>query len=137
METVPPAPEGEPAKKQASPDDQRHKDACEYAVGLSEKFLTLAAAGIAFIVGLVFAKEGAGLVSLSPGVLRSALIVFGVSIFLGWLFLMNVVGSLATKNDYRVYNNAKQWLCLLQILAAFSGIGLLGYFTFHAIGSHP
>jgi TctA family transporter len=113
--------------------DQRNKDACQYAVGLSEKFLTLSAAGIAFIIGLVFANEDSAAVQLSPGVLRWALALFGLSVFLGWLFLMNVVGSVAD-DDYRVQNNAKQWLCLLQIIAALFGIGLLAYSTFNAIG---
>jgi hypothetical protein len=116
-----------------APNDQRNKDACQYAVGLSEKFLTLSAAGIAFIIGLVFAKEDSAAVQLSPNVLRWALALFGMSVFLGWLFLMNVVGSVAD-DDYRVQNNAKQWLCLLQIITALFGIGLLAYCTFNAVG---
>jgi hypothetical protein len=121
-------------KQPGARDDERHKDACQYAVGVSEKFLTLSAAGIAFIIGLVFAKEDAAVIRLSPIILRLALIAFGVSIFLGWLFLMNVVGDLARRNDYRVYNNAKQWLCFLQIITALFGILLLAYCTFQAIG---
>ena len=134
METVAPAPENTQPPKEPAPDSERYKDACEYAVGLSEKFLTLSAAGIAFIIGLVFAKEGASAVSLSPGVLRTALVTFGVSILLGWLFLMNVVGSVADDNDYRVKNNARQWFCFLQIVTALFGIALLAYCTFRAIG---
>ena len=56
METVAPTPENAQPSEEPSPDSQRYKDACKYAVGLSEKFLTLSAAGIAFIIGLVFAK---------------------------------------------------------------------------------
>jgi TctA family transporter len=113
--------------------DSRDKDACDYAVGLSEKFLTLAAGGIAFIIGLVFAKEDSASVHLSPCVVRWALVLFGLSVILGWLFLMNVVGSVAD-GDYRIKNNAKQLLCFLQILTALFGIGLLAYCTFNAIG---
>jgi hypothetical protein len=119
--------------KEPAPDSERYKDACKYAVGLSEKFLTLSAAGIAFIIGLVFAKEGSSAVALSPGVLRTALVSFGVSILLGWLFLMNVVGSVADDNDYRIKNNAKQWFAFLQIVTVLFGIGLLAYCTFRAI----
>jgi len=115
------------------PNDTRYKDACQYAVGMSEKFLTLAAAGVAFVVGLVFAKENSPSVQLSPLVLEWSLGLFGVSILLGWMFLMNVVGKVAADNDYRIYNNAKQWLCLLQIVTALSGIGLLGFCTFQII----
>lgn len=137
METVAPTPENAQPSEEPSPDSQRYKDACKYAVGLSEKFLTLSAAGIAFIIGLVFAKEDASAASLTPGVLRTALVVFGVSILLGWLFLMNVVGSVADDNDYRIKNNAKQWFCFLQIVTALFGIGLLAYCTFRAISGCP
>lgn len=127
--------EGQPSPpKPIASDDPRYKDACQYAVDVSEKFLTLSAGGIAFIIGLVFGKEDSLVVQLSSGVIRLALVAFGISILLGWLFLMNVVGSLAKENDYRIYNNAKQWLCSLQIIMALFGIGLLGYCTFHAIG---
>lgn len=127
------APAKAPDENPLTPDDQRNKDACDYAVSLSEKFLTLAAGGIAFIIGFVFAKEDSKAVNLSPNVIRWALVLFGLSVLLGWLFHMNVVGSVAD-GDYTVKNNAKQWLCLLQILAALLGIGLLTYWTFNAIG---
>jgi hypothetical protein len=124
-------------KEPGDRDSQKHKDACDYAVGVSEKFLTLSAGGIAFVIGIVFAKEDAPVLRLSPWMMRWALIAFGISILLGWFFLMNVVGDLATRNDYRVYNNIKQWFCFLQIISALFGIGLLAYCTFIAIGHRP
>jgi hypothetical protein len=132
-----PAPPVTPAPPKPAPlpaDDQRYKDACQYAAGLSDKFLTLAVAGIAFIIGLVFAKEDSAAVQLSPTTMRIALVLFGISVLIGWLFFMNVVGSVASENDYKVYHNSKQWFCLLQILTALVAIALLAYCTFAAIG---
>lgn len=135
---LPPGPPPPPASARPpippSPDDQRYKDACQYAAGLSEKFLTISIAGIAFIIGLVYAKEDSAAVQIAPGILRAALVIFGFSVVVGWLFFMNIVGSLANDNDYRVHNNAKQWLCLIQIVTTLVAIALLAYCTFHATG---
>ena len=118
------------------PNDTRYKDACQYAVGISEKFLILAAAGIAFVVGLVFAKENSPSVQFSLLVLEWSLGLFGVSILFGWMFLMKVVSRVAADNDYRIHNNAKQWLCLLQIVTALFSIGLLGFCAVQVIRQH-
>ena len=110
----------------------QYKDSCSFAVALAGQFLTLGAAGIAFIIGLVFAERDAPS-SLPPWALKVALVFFALSILWGWMFLMNVIGEINQSNNYNVYGGAPQWLSILQIVCCLLPLTLLGICSFLAI----
>lgn len=110
----------------------KHKASCNYAVGLSEKFIALASAGIALIVALVAAS---GLPDTLPAwSLQAALAAFGISVILGWMFLMNVISDINRNDSWEISGGPARWLSFLQIIACLGGLALLGAYSYGAIG---
>jgi hypothetical protein len=95
------------------------KDSCGYALDLIKQFLTLSAAGIAFIVGLVYADKPG---KLSAASVKLSLILLGVSILFGWLSFMSIVGKVNKRQSYDVYDCAIQAFSALQILLFCGGV---------------
>jgi hypothetical protein len=106
------------------------KDSCEYALDLIKQFLTLSAAGIAFVVGLVFADKPCKLTPLSVG---WSLTLFGLSIFCGWLCFMRVVGKINQEKSYNIFEPFAQVMSILQILLFCGGVLVLFSPTLHAV----
>jgi cytochrome bd-type quinol oxidase subunit 2 len=104
------------------------KDSCQYAVDLVKQFLTLSAAGIAFVVGLVFAEKPGKLTPLSVG---WSLTLFGLSILFGWLCYMRVVGKINKDKSYDVFEGFMQLTSALQILLFCGGVLILFWPTVH------
>jgi hypothetical protein len=102
------------------------QDSCGYALDLIKQFLTLSAAGIAFIVGLVFADKPG---KLSAGSVRLSLILLGLSILCGWLSFMSIVGKVNKRQSYDVYDRAIQAFSALQILLFCGGVVTLFFPT--------
>lgn len=101
--------------------DQKHKDACQYSVDVAKEFLGLAAAGVAFVIGLIFAGD-------APFTKRAVFWSLGslaVSLLLGWLYLMNVVSSIAQYDNYNVYQPRRRFLAGFQIVAFLVAVGVL------------
>jgi hypothetical protein len=98
------------------------KDSCGFALDLIKQFLTLSAAGIAFIVGLVYADKPG---KLSEGSVMGGLILFGASILFGWLAFMAIVGKVNKEKSYDVYGRGIQVFCVLQILLFCGGVLML------------
>ncbi len=97
------------------------KDSCSYSVETAKQFLTFGAGGLAFVVGL----------ALTPDFKTSdcvfwAFAVFTLSIVLGLLYIMSVVGHISKKKNYNVYTPWLRWVCGLQILAVVAGVICLG-----------
>lgn len=105
------------------------KESCNYSIDLSKQFLSLACAGVAFVVGLVFAGD------LRLGVLTVSLSLaaLGLSIVLGWLYLMNVVSYIRRYDNYDVYGPRHRTLAIGQIVAFFLALAVLGVVTYRSV----
>lgn len=97
------------------------KKAADLAFDVTKQFLTLALAGIAFIVGLSFNTPGA----ISALMLWATVGVFGVSAVFGLLFLMRGVHQLSEKKTYDVYATSLRSLSAFQIILVLFGVVLL------------
>jgi hypothetical protein len=93
------------------------KKAAELAFDLTKQFLTLAFAGIAFVVGLWFNTPGT-----VPSVLLWCVIAsFGLSTVLGLGFLMHGVNLLSIQNTYDIYASSLRVLAVFQIFLVLLG----------------
>jgi cytochrome bd-type quinol oxidase subunit 2 len=104
------------------------KDSCGYALDLIKQFLTLSAAGIAFVVGLVYADK--------PGKIPASSVAFslsllGLSFLCGWLSFMGIVGKVNKRQSYDIYDRLIQAFCALQILLFCGGVLILFFPTLH------
>jgi hypothetical protein len=97
------------------------KKATELGFDLTKQFLSLAFAGIAFVVGLSFSTPG----SVSSMLLWCTVIAFGLSAVLGLLFLMTGVNQLSVKKSYDIYAASLRFLSIFQILLMLGGTALL------------
>jgi hypothetical protein len=101
--------------------DDCQKKAAELGFDLTKQFLTLAFAGIAFVVGLSFNTPG----SISSLMLWLVIAAFGLSAALGLFFLMHGVNLLGVKKTYDIYASSLRFLATLQIVLMLAGTGLL------------
>jgi hypothetical protein len=102
--------------------EECEKKAAELGFDLTKQFLTLAFAGIAFVVGLSFNTPGA----VSSLMLWLVIGVFGGSVVLGLLFLMRGVSLLSIKKSYDIYAPSLRGLAILQIILMLIGTVFLG-----------
>src|ERR1019366_7757720 len=98
------------------------KKAAELGFDLTKQFLTLAFAGIAFVVGLSFNTPG----TVSSLMLWLVIGVFGGSVLLGLLFLMRGVSLLSVEKSYNIYAPSLRGLAILQIILMLVGTVFLG-----------
>jgi hypothetical protein len=90
----------------------------EIGFDLSKQFLSIAFAGVAFAVGISTADGKAS----SSWLFWAAIIVFGLSAILGFLFLMRGVADYSTNGQCDIYNTGLRFLSLFQILFVSSGV---------------
>ena len=90
------------------------------AFDLTKQFLTLAFAGIAFVVGLSFSDPGA----IPTLWLWPTLVLFAFSIVVGLLFLMRSVSDLS-QAGLDVYEKSLRVMAAGQILLVILGVGFL------------
>ena len=102
--------------------EECEKKAAELGFDLTKQFLTLALAGIAFVVGLSFNTPGA----VSSLMLWLVIGVFGGSVLLGLLFLMRGVSLLSVEKSYNIYAPSLRGLAILQIILMLVGTVFLG-----------
>ena len=98
------------------------KKAAELGFDLTKQFLTLAFAGIAFVVGLSFNTPG----TVSSLMLWLVIGVFGGSVVLGLLFLMRGVNLLSIEKSYDIYAPSLRGLAICQIIFMLIGTVFLG-----------
>jgi len=98
------------------------KKAAELGFDLTKQFLTLAFAGIAFVVGLSFNTPGA----VSALMLWLVIGAFGASVLLGLLFLMRGVSLLSIEKSYDIYAPSLRVLAVFQIILMLVGTVFLG-----------
>lgn len=102
--------------------EECEKKAAELGFDLTKQFLTLAFAGIAFIVGLSFNTPG----SVSSLMLWLVIAAFGGSVVLGLLFLMRGVSLLSIQKSYDIYAPSLRGLAIFQIILMLIGTVFLG-----------
>jgi UPF0716 family protein affecting phage T7 exclusion len=103
-----------------SPEDCQKK-AAEVGFDLTKQFLTLAFAGIAFVVGLSFNTPG----TISDLMFWIVIIPFAASVVIGLLYLMRGVNQLSEQNSYDIYAPSLRALAGLQIALTVVGVVLL------------
>jgi hypothetical protein len=101
--------------------DDCQKKAAELGFDLTKQFLTLAFAGIAFIVGLSFNTPG----SVSSIMFWAVIITFGLSAILGLFFLMHGVNLLSVQKSFDIYASSLRFLAGLQVILMLIGTALL------------
>jgi hypothetical protein len=97
------------------------KKAADLAFDVTKQFLTLALAGIAFVVGLSFNTPGA----VSSLMLWLTVVIFGLSAVFGLFFLLHGVNLLSEKKTYDVYASSLRFLSIVQIAMVLLGAALL------------
>jgi len=97
------------------------KKAAELGFDLTKQFLTLAFAGIAFVVGLSFSSPDA----VSSLMLWFVIGTFGLSAILGLFFLMHGVSLLSIQKTYDIYASSLRILATLQIVLMLIGTVML------------
>ena|ERR1700678_2273258 len=97
--------------------EECEKKAAEVGFDLTKQFLTLAFAGIAFVVGLSFNTPGA----VSSLMLWLVIGTFGASVVLGIAFLMHGVNLLSIKKSFDIYATTLRVLAALQIVLMVIG----------------
>ncbi len=102
--------------------EECEKKAAELGFDLTKQFLTLAFAGIAFVVGLSFNTPG----SVSLLMLWLVIGAFGGSVLLGLLFLMRGVSLLSIQKSYDIYAPSLRGLAIFQIILMLIGTAFLG-----------
>ena len=102
--------------------EECEKKAAEVGFDLTKQFLTLAFAGIAFVVGLSFNTPG----SISSLMLWLVIVAFGGSVILGLLFLMRGVSLLSIQKSYDIYAPSLRGLAIFQIILMLIGTVFLG-----------
>jgi hypothetical protein len=110
----------------ASNNNDPLKDSCGYALDLIKQFLTLSAAGIAFVVGLVYADKPGKIPACA---VASSLSLLGLSLLCGWLSFMGIVGKVNKRQSYDIYDRTIQAFCALQILLFCGGVLILFFPT--------
>ena len=108
-------------KDAATKNNDCQKKAAELGFDLTKQFLTLAFAGIAFVVGLSFNTPG----SVSSLLFWAVITTFGLSAVLGLFFLMHGVSLLSVEKTYNIYASSLRFLATFQIVLMLFGTGLL------------
>jgi heme/copper-type cytochrome/quinol oxidase subunit 2 len=100
---------------------QSHKDSCAYSIEIAKQFLTLASAGVAFVVGMAIKAECAVTASWfwSSGLLIA-------SVAFGLLYIMSVVAHINQSDNYDVYTPMLKVLSALQILTFIVSLIIVG-----------
>jgi hypothetical protein len=110
------------AAPQVKNNAEHFKNSCSYSVEVAKQFLTFGAGGIAFLVAMILTP---------PSSLTTwhyvAFGAFALSVLLGFLYIMGVVGHIAQNENYNVYSPALRTFCALQMVFFFAGILVLGY----------
>ncbi len=102
------------------------KESAKLGIDVAKQFLTLALGGLAFIVGWVMA----GKTVISSALAVCCVVLFGISVLFGLLFLMCAVGHINKDQNYNVYTPTLRFLSSLQILLFMVGVALLAVMTF-------
>lgn len=108
--------------------DQHLRDSCTFSVQIAKQFLTLAAAGIAFLVGIALKAQCA----LSSYWYWTGFCLIASMAF-GLFYLMSVVAHVNQSKNYDVYTIPLKLFAVAQIVAFACAVVLLGTVTLQAI----
>lgn len=112
--------------------EDKYKDSCKYAVETAKQFVTLASAGVAFVVGLVMA--GANSVDQSY---YWAAGLFVTSVVFGIVFIMSVVAHINQLDNYDVYTALLKVLAALQIITFIIATVVVVVVVLNSVGQQP
>lgn len=98
--------------------EDSQKKAAELGFDLTKQFLTLAFAGIAFVVGLSFSSPDA----VSSVMLWLIIATFALSAAVGLGFLMHGVNLLSVQDTYDIYASSLRFLAIVQIALVLLGV---------------
>ena len=102
--------------------ENHHRDSCQYSVDIAKQFITLAAGGVAFIVGLAMATSTA-----IPQSFYWVTSLFIFSIAMGLIYAMSVVAHVNKTQNYNVYSLQLKALASVQIVSFLLGVIFLSY----------
>ena len=108
--------------------ENRHKESCGYSIQISKQFITLASAGIAFVVGLAIAPNTA----ISSFYYWTGGCCF-FSICFGLIFIMSTIAHINKNDNYNVYTPQLRFLAFMQITLFLVGIIVLSQILFNKI----
>jgi hypothetical protein len=95
--------------------------AADLAFDVTKQFLSIAFAGIAFVVGMTYSTPGA----VSGFLMWMTVSIFGLSALLGLLFLLHGVNLLSIQETYDIYASSLRALAVIQIVLVIGGVALL------------
>lgn len=101
--------------------DDHQKEAAKLGFDLTKQFLTLAFAGIAFVVGMAASQPNA----ISTALIWWAIGLFAASAMFGLLLLMRWVNRLNEEKSFDVYAISLRVFSSLQIVCVAVGVALL------------
>ncbi len=102
---------------------ERHKESCKYAVEISKQFMTLGVAAIAFVVSLLLAEK----FIISKDCSYTLMVILGISVLFGIIFLMSVVGHINRTENYDVYTGKLRFFASGQVILFFVAMVVIGY----------
>jgi hypothetical protein len=110
--------------------DEHHKDSCTISVQVSKQFLTFAATGLAFLIGIAI-KAQCNL----DGYWYLSGFSLVLSMLLGLFYLMSVVAHINQCKNYNVYALPLKVMSTLQIIAFALAVAFLAIVTQKVISS--
>ena len=120
-------------KEAKKTDTDLFKDSCLHALDLTKQFLTYSAAGIAFVVGIVYSDKPG---KLPAWAVALSLLFLGLSIAAGWLCFMRIIAKINRERSYDVYERSVQLFSIGQIVLFGLGILCLGWATLQSAYHH-
>lgn len=108
---------------------ERLKTSRDHAMELAGQFLGLASAGIAFVVGLVFATERL----LHPWIVVVVCVLFAASVVFGLMVRMGAASDIHKKGPCDAYGKGIQRVAALQVVLFLLGTSVLAAATFHRV----
>ncbi|BCS96649.1 hypothetical protein DSLASN_22810 [Desulfoluna limicola] len=107
---------------------QHHRDSCNYSIEIAKQFLTIATAGVAFLVGMALKSQCS--VTASWYWASGCLIA---SVMFGLIYLMSVVAHVNQSDNYDVYTSPLKIFSALQILSFLIALVLVGFITLRSV----
>lgn len=104
------------------------RDSCSYSVEVSKQFLTFAAGGVAFLVATALTPTS----RVSP-LFYWSFGAFVLSLLLGLVYIMQVVGHINLDKNYDVYSRRLRVCSALQLVTTVTGAVLLGVVVFRML----
>lgn len=111
--------------------EKQYIDSCTFSIEIAKQFITIATAGIAFLVGMALKFQCS-----MDNLWIYAIIGLFLSVTSGLLYLMNVVGHVNNSGNYDVYTKSLRFLSGSQIILFVFSLFLVSLITFKSVSSN-